>query len=922
MWVGGGGVCGWVGVGRSGVVKVSSYIVLYKMSFTNRLPQSLPTILLLTLVGTALNLIKLPLFYGIDFLFGGIFVMLVALRYGALWAFVSALVVYTTTYLHCNHFYDVPMFALEALFVGWRYNSKRGNLIIHDLVFWFLPGIPVAFGTFIYVIGFSMETAITLWLKCIVNGSLYSLLASLLFHVYQQLRYHYGHSFRAISLRNMLFETMAVIVIVPSFIVGQVIFNRYWDDREELYQRFTHLSAMAVMNHIGVQKGNMESVLEVTPLIKSLEGHLTLIDPKGDVINSTYEPFTRQVNLRGLLASGQMRELSGGVTLWLPKKAAHVPHRLRWDQAFYFKEVLLPNGTIIVHTPLMPAARVIGHGAVLFLAFMAVLIILSVATSHLISRYIASSVDYLSDRTTHLPEQIERGEEVSLRPAFIREINQLVLNFREVIGQIGRYISEIKNQRDLLEDRVQERTLALQQSEHKYRTLAENLLDVVYRIRLRPKITLEFINGRIEDLTGFSPEQLYRNINLIFIIIHPEDRHKLRSFVTMRGQQQKTITLRWVSKTGKTLWIEHSNNYTYDEKGRLIAIEGTGRDVTNRRLLAELFRESAKRFQILFNNAPDAIFIADIETGLIVDLNLAAESLMNADRSGLIGKHFYELHPPEMALEVKERFPLYATQEEHYIEAEVLRSDGVKVPVEIIANVIEIQGRKALCGIYRDISRRKQAEAALRQALEEKDLLIREVHHRVKNNLQVIMSLINIKLNTPDIGDVNKSILLDLKQRIKAMSLVHESLYLSENLSHISISNYMAELIRQVVSTYGRKGIEISQDIDNIDISFEAAIQIGLIINELLSNAYKHAFPDKREGRIMVRLKRLEGDRCSLTVADDGIGIKDVSEINSRGSLGMQLVYLIASKLEAKIDIQSARGTTVVIEFHCRHKGD
>lgn len=205
----------------------------------------------------------------------------------------------------------------------------------------------------------------------------------------------------------------------------------------------------------------------------------------------------------------------------------------------------------------------------------------------------------------------------------------------------------------------------------------------------------------------------------------------------------------------------------------------------------------------------------------------------------------------------------------------------------------------------------KQLEALLN----EKVTLLKEVYHRVKNNFQVIISLINLQVETID-DPLAKKILIESNNRIKAMVLVHEQLYQSANLAEIEMKTYINELLQYPIDAYAVdiEQIKLLMDVDPIFLAVDSAVVCGLIINELVSNAIKYAFLNNNTGHITVSLKSLN-DKVFLTVKDSGVGLPDAFEMKSEKTLGMRLVANLAKQLGGDVVVTNDHGAVFVITF-------
>jgi two-component sensor histidine kinase len=203
----------------------------------------------------------------------------------------------------------------------------------------------------------------------------------------------------------------------------------------------------------------------------------------------------------------------------------------------------------------------------------------------------------------------------------------------------------------------------------------------------------------------------------------------------------------------------------------------------------------------------------------------------------------------------------------------------------------------------------------IKASLREKEVLLQEVHHRVKNNLQVISSLLNLQANAVE-GTRALDVLRDSQDRVRSMALVHEKLYQSSDLSQIDFADYTRSLTRALLSSYKaqKRGISLHTNTGDVSLSIDAAIPCGLILSELVSNALKHAFPDGRRGSIVVGLWERNG-MTVLTVRDDGIGMPAEIDMLRSESLGLQLVSTLVTQLDGALAVERERGTMFTVKF-------
>jgi len=244
------------------------------------------------------------------------------------------------------------------------------------------------------------------------------------------------------------------------------------------------------------------------------------------------------------------------------------------------------------------------------------------------------------------------------------------------------------------------------------------------------------------------------------------------------------------------------------------------------------------------------------------------------------------------------------------------RKNGTEFPAEASISQVHVEGR-TLCTLFlRDVTERVINQERLQASLREKEELLKEIHHRVKNQLQVVSSLLGMQSRAVTDPGMRRTF-QESQDRIHSMALLHESLYQSQNLSQINFPEYIRQLAAHLFHSYGvaPDRIHLRTDLHTLSLHLDAAVPCGLIINELVSNSLKYAFPDGREGEIRIELYEHSNGTARLMVADNGVGLKaDVDWINAR-SLGLRLVRTLAEQLGAKIEVDSSTGMQVQLAF-------
>ena len=345
------------------------------------------------------------------------------------------------------------------------------------------------------------------------------------------------------------------------------------------------------------------------------------------------------------------------------------------------------------------------------------------------------------------------------------------------------------------------------------------------------------------------------------------------------------------------------------------------RDITERKRAEEALEKSNQKYRTLFETANDPIFLLDGDR--FIDCNQKTLAVFGGRKSEILGKTPFDFSPPEQPDgrsskdKATEKIKAALAGESQVFEWKHRKLDGTELDTEVNLNRTELDGRMMVLAIVRDITEWKKTESRLKAAIGEKELLLREIHHRVKNNMQVISSLLS--LQSKRFRD--KGVLEAFKEsqtRIRTMALIHEKLYQTKDLSRIDISDYVTNLVSYLFRAYrvdpGRIGLETDLARKSLDIN--TSIPCALIINELVSNALKHAFPGGRKGLIFIRLHEDGDGILHLEVRDDGVGFPEAIDIHRTESLGIQIVMMLVEQLEGRIELERARGTVFRIDFH------
>jgi PAS domain S-box-containing protein len=328
------------------------------------------------------------------------------------------------------------------------------------------------------------------------------------------------------------------------------------------------------------------------------------------------------------------------------------------------------------------------------------------------------------------------------------------------------------------------------------------------------------------------------------------------------------------------------------------------------------------RYRSLFEMSDDAILV--IENHKFVDCNKAVVKMLGyKSKSQLLNTHPSELSPykqPDGRLsyeKAQEMMKLAMKNGSHHFEWIHTRANGENFPVEVWLSKVKYDGKKIINTVWRDLTEKKKAEAEIQKNLKEKEILLKEIHHRVKNNLQIISSLLNLQLNHITDSQL-RNILLSSKNRIHSMCKIHEMLYQSKDLSHIEFGKYVNELLQNLAESVKgpHHNIKITTKIKNLFLNINTAIPLGLLMNEIVSNALKHGIINNKKGKISVIFQERKNGKHIMEISDDGIGYNGNHKNNKTQSLGFQLMNSLTEQLNGKLlKLNSKKGTKYRLEF-------
>ena len=420
-------------------------------------------------------------------------------------------------------------------------------------------------------------------------------------------------------------------------------------------------------------------------------------------------------------------------------------------------------------------------------------------------------------------------------------------------------------------------------------------------------------------LYGLDPNDCKPSYDLWLETIHPDDRERTESAVLDAAREGTDLNAEWrvIYPDHTVRWLMSRGRPLRDAAGRVARFIGIVIDITERKQAEETLRENKARLDLALESARMAAWHWDIkENRRYFDDQVCR--LLGIDPSTFTGSEedfFRAVHPDDretlrgtLARAVEDGAPYHPDYRAvwpdgsiHHITARALLSRD------------EAGRPSRISGVIWDISDRKLAEAQINASLKEKEVLLKEVQHRVKNNLLMISGILSLQLDRVK-DEESKGAFITSMNRIKAMAKIHTTLYQSETYSLINFKGYMEELVRDLLRSYGFSPEDMIAAIDDISMDIDTAIPVGLIVNELVSNAVKHAFPGGRKGQIAISMTA-EDSRIILSVSDNGVGFAPHTDYRSIGSVGLSLVHQLVEQINGGIERTGGEGTKFVITF-------
>ena len=494
------------------------------------------------------------------------------------------------------------------------------------------------------------------------------------------------------------------------------------------------------------------------------------------------------------------------------------------------------------------------------------------------------------------------------------QVTPVLYNASVYLDEFGNVVGVFAAARDITVHLKAEEDL--KQSEVRFKSLIYNSSDLI-RILDKNGIII-FDSPSSSRILGY-PEGYFIGKNPINFV-HPDDQKLVKNDldeVYSNTNPGTPTEFRIQKKDGTYLSVESISKNMFNIPG----IEGivvTTHPIQQRKEMENALRESEEKYRTLFDEDPDYTMLLERD-GAILDVNNAIINFMGLSKNELIGKNFSDIK-----LINPEDLEFYRAKFNSLINGEIIepfesrfvdKNNDLHWIIVHITTVMANDNISYILGIASDITEQKKAENEIKSSLNEKNILLQEVHHRVKNNMQIISSLLN--LQTQYVEDEEAiDVLKESQNRVRSMAIIHEKLYQSEDLTNINFVGYIQSLVSNLFYSYNitNNRIQSILKVENLSLNIETAVPCGLIISELVSNSLKYAFPNEMKGEIFVSLKDKEGD-YELIVRDNGIGISENIDFNNLETLGLLLVNNLTEQIDGKMTINRKQGTEFRIRF-------
>ncbi|MCX5810280.1 MAG: PAS domain S-box protein [Proteobacteria bacterium] len=474
------------------------------------------------------------------------------------------------------------------------------------------------------------------------------------------------------------------------------------------------------------------------------------------------------------------------------------------------------------------------------------------------------------------------------------------------------------------------KTKELLQAEEKYRNIFNDAILGIYQTT--PEGRILSANPALVKMYGYdTPEEVINNVTATQMYVNPEDREIFKGILSKEGVVEK-FEARFRKKGGEIIWVSINAHTVKDGQGNITHYEGTIEDTTERKQAEEAMKENDLKYRTLFENQLNGHAYCKIVVDennrpvdyIFLEINSAFEEHTGLKQKDVLGRRITEIIP---GVE-KSAFDFIGVHGRVALTGKAARFEQYQEQLQRWYSVFVYSPKEGyFVSIFSDITERKRAEEKIKASLQEKELLLSEVHHRVKNNMQVISGLLDLQASSSKNPELTE-MLNEGQRRIRAMAMIHEELYGSKDFTRIDLAGYVRTLSQELFQAYkinpGKIDLVIQTD-GAVCVDISKAIPCGLILNELISNVFKHAFPGDTPGKLEIIIRETKNTEIDsqaqapvieIVVRDNGLGIPDDVDIHKPQTVGLHLVNgLVKHQLDGQIEVTRDAGTAFRITF-------
>jgi PAS domain S-box-containing protein len=485
-----------------------------------------------------------------------------------------------------------------------------------------------------------------------------------------------------------------------------------------------------------------------------------------------------------------------------------------------------------------------------------------------------------------------------------------------IIEVFGRELIDDVENKDILELLIEQITIVINNKkiEERIRLLAQAIESTSELVSITDNNNnLIYANNAFYNTYGFYEERIIGS-RIETVRTSPDSFELSKEIInaTLNGGWQGELTNR--RKDGSEFPIFLTTSPVLNSNGDPVAMIGVATDMTDIKYTLKVLEESEEKFKHLFNNAPLPMYVRSLNNSMFIEVNDAMINYYGYSKQEFLGMNLIDIFVNMDVAENIEHIKSYNSDQMYFGQAKHKLKNGSIIDVEITAHAINYSGKPAVLAAIVDITSRLKAQTLIQASLLEKETLLKEIHHRVKNNLQVISSLLN--LQSKKIKDeYDLALFNESRDRVKSMAMIHEMLYRSKDLAGIDFSEYLKKLMSSLMQSYNlKRNVGFKMDVKGVYLTIDTAVPCGLIINELVTNSLKYAFPGSTSGYIIIKVE--QKDKLVISVEDNGIGLKTDINFDNIDSLGLRLVKILVDQLHGTMEVIRDEGTKFVLTLN------